>query len=506
MHEPGYGSVTVGERGTGGMHWHMEAAMNLDIWVTALPAGVQHTAAPIYRRYADATGHAPVLPREALLFWQSRLRYKTSDVVVDIVRRYQEMQLPVGVVVVDYHNQVIDGDFLPDPACYPSLQNLSAQVKEALNATLMFSIWPEVQSGAVSMERLKKEGCLINAALDGFAIDTTMGKCRQAVWSEFVKPNYADNGVAAFWLDETDGEGTGGVDGEHGYDVSLLAARVSSNLWVNSWLRTFTEPLAAGGKSPLALVRGVWAGGQRHGVVLWSSDIESTFEELTAQINLGVHASLSGIPWWTSDVGGFGCNSDREFPNDSRYMQELIVRWYQFGLFCPIFRTHGCRKGAPAPEDALQDPCLHGRETCAGNEVWSYGPKVQKLLEGYIRTRAQMHPYLLELADNVTREGVPTMRPLWWEFPQDWRTYNVEDQYMLGPDLLVAPVTQQGAISRAVYFPQGAIWQHFFNASIVMAGGHTALVAAPLEEIPVYRRMPVANTALEDPAAGSTIV
>ena len=163
-----------------------------------------------------------------------------------------------------------------------------------------------------------------------------------------MQPNYYDQGVSAYWLDETDGEGTSVGDGEFGYNTSYGPAAAYSNLWVNSWLQTFSEPVAAlGAEPPLVLARGVWAGGQRYGVVLWSSDIDSSFEELTAQVsigrgppgpatarmspslpaqvNLGVHASLSGIPWWTSDVGGYGCSV--KHPNDSPYMQELIVRW-----------------------------------------------------------------------------------------------------------------------------------------------------------------------------------
>ena len=140
-----------------------------------------------------------------------------------------------------------------------------------------------------------------------------------------LQPNYFDQGVSAYWLDETDGEGTTVGDGEVGYNTSYGPAVAYSNLWVNSWLQTFSEPVSAEGETPLVLTRGIWAGGQRYGAVLWSSDIESTFEELAVQVNLGVHASLSGVPWWTSDVGGYGCNTS--YPDNSTYMQELIVRW-----------------------------------------------------------------------------------------------------------------------------------------------------------------------------------
>jgi len=281
------------------------------------------------------------------------------------------------------------------------------------------------------------------------------------------------------------GEGTGGGDGSFGYNTSYGPASVASNLWVNDWLRTFTEPVKAQGVAPLVLTRGVWAGGQRHGIVLWSSDVESTFEELTAQVPLGIHASLSGIPWWTSDVGGFGCGN--EHPNDSAYMRELIVRWYQFGVFCPVFRTHGRRKGTIEPRPS-PDPCKHGVGSGAGNEVWSYGAETQALLEKYVRLRKTLSPYLSALAKDVSSRGVPTMRPLWWHFPHDDNTVGVNDQYFLGPDLLVAPVTVQGATSRRVYFPAGASWTNFFNTAEVFEGGTSMSVPAPLDTIPVYRR------------------
>lgn len=483
---PGYGNVTVGERGTGGMHWSAEACPELDVWVSTVPEHEQASnPALVYERYADATGHAPMLREDAMIFWQSRLRYVNSTAALNVTSRYQELGLPVGVLVVDYYNQAVDGDFQPDPRCFPSLKSLSGAVREKLNASTIFSIWPEAKAESAEYPILKAAGCLINSDLDGFAMDATTEACRKLIWERFVKPRYFDQGVTGYWLDETDGEGTEGGDGNHGYDTSFGPAAVASNLWVNSWIRTFTEPVAAAGIAPLVLTRGTWAGGQRHGIVLWSSDIESTFEELTAQINLGVHASLSGIPWWTSDVGGFGCGQKQ--PNDSPYMRELIVRWYQFGTFSPIMRTHGCR-GGPDPEPRpKEDICYHGNTGCAGNEVWSYGPDTQVILERFIRLRATLKPYIQELAQNVSKHGVPTVRPLWWMFPDDASARDINDQYFLGADLMVAPVYKQGAVSREVYFPAGASWQSFFNASEVITGGQTVIIPTPLDLVPVYR-------------------
>ena len=184
-----------------------------------------------------------------------------------------------------------------------------------------------------------------------------------------------------------------------------------------------------------------------------------------------------------TDVGGYGCANPN--PNDTPYMQELMVRWYQFGCFCPVFRTHGCRNGPSEPDVS---PCVNVHRSCGENEVWSYGNATQKILSKYIRLRAEMKPYVQDLVANVTKSGVPTMRPLAFAFPSDTGSHGINDQYMFGDDLLVAPVTVQGAVNRSVYFPAGAKWTNFFNSQDVVEGGQRLVVDAPLDTIPVYRR------------------
>lgn len=167
----------------------------------------------------------------------------------------------------------------------------------------------------------------------------------------------------------------------------------------------FTEPVRAAGDIPMVLTRGVWAGGQKHGVVLWSSDIESTFEELTSQVPQGIHASLSGIPWWTTDVGGYGCGFSA--PQESAYMKQLIVRWYQFGLFSPVFRTHGCRYGHDGGGLEPSDPCVHHTYSCGANEIWSYGADTQVTLSKYVLMRRQKKPKTLHVGNHLLRLAQP---------------------------------------------------------------------------------------------------
>ena len=494
FHMPGYGSVSLGAHGVGGMQWNASAAIFLDAWVTGVPAGTSSSMAALHSQYAVATGRAPMLREEAMLFWQSRNRYKSSQIALNIAKRYSELHLPVGVLVVDYKNMHLDGDFMPDPSCYPDLSDLTSGVRSLLNASVVFSFWPEVKDGSKEHGLLLNASCLINGQLGGHAIDSTRSSCRKLVWNELLLPRYYKHGITAFWLDETDGEGTlSGYDAfAGGYATQYGPRAFASNLWVNEWISIYTDPVQKLGEHvPLVLTRGVWAGGARHGVVLWSSDIQSNFETLAAMVPQGVHASMSGIPWWTTDVGGYGCNFN--MPNDSPYMQELIVRWYQFGLFCPVFRTHGCRQG-PSEPDA--DPCHPQQSSCGYNEVWSYGPEVQSILSRYVVERAtRLLPYIRELAANVSAHGVPTMRPLAYEFPADEGAVDINDQYMLGPALLVAPVTTQNATGRSVYFPcEGAAgstrWASYWDASLIEPCGPTAReVSAPIDTIPVYVRL-----------------
>jgi alpha-D-xyloside xylohydrolase len=295
------GNVSVGAFGVGGSTWMSDAALALDFWVTGLPSGADASGAgPIYQQYADATGHAPPLREDAMIFWQSRNRYKSSDITEQVATNYSKLGLPVGVLVVDYRNQKFDGDFNPNPACYPSLTNLSSFVRTTINATTMFSFWPEMNNASSEHDLFAATGCLTNKDLGGYAIDTTITACRDLIWTSFLKPNYYSQGVSAYWLDETDSEGTSGCPPK-GYDTSFGIAAAYSQLWVGSWLSTFSRPVALLGEvAPLVLTRGVWAGGQRFGIVLWSSDIQSSFEQLESMIPQGVHSSMSGIPWWTT--------------------------------------------------------------------------------------------------------------------------------------------------------------------------------------------------------------
>jgi alpha-D-xyloside xylohydrolase len=212
---------------------------------------------------------------------------------------------------------------------------------------------------------------------------------------------------------------------------------------------------------------------QRYGAALWSGDIPATFESLSAQIRAGLNAAVSGIPWWTTDIGGFHGGD----PSSGEY-RELMIRWFQYATFCPLLRMHGYRE----PNDT------GGAGHSGGpNELWSYGDEAYAVMRSYLGLRARLTPYLLEQMDFATATGIPPMRPLFLEFPADPAAWEIEDQFLLGPDLLVAPVTDLGARQRRTYLPAGAEWTDAATG-LHYAGGAYVDLAAPLDYIPVLVR------------------
>jgi alpha-D-xyloside xylohydrolase len=209
------------------------------------------------------------------------------------------------------------------------------------------------------------------------------------------------------------------------------------------------------------LTRSGFLGQQRNAATSWSGDIAPDFATLRRQIPAGLNYSMSGLPYWTTDIGGFQGGD----PSDPAY-QEVYVRWFQYGAFCPVFRTHGARKA---------------------NELWSYGAQAQEILTRYDNLRYRLLPYTYSLAWKVSSEGYTPMRALAMDFPADHNVLDIADQFMFGPAILVSPVTEAGATSRSVYLPAGTSWYDFWTGT-TLKGGQTMGAAAPLETVPLYVR------------------
>ena len=488
-HNPGMGRVELGRTQT---RWVAEATRLID-YVVMTGDGY----AGVMERHADLTGHPPVLPGWAAGFWQCKLRYKTQDELLAVAREHKRRGLPMSVIVIDYFNWTKMGEWKFDPACWP---NPAAMVREldALGIKVMVSVWPTVNPDSENYAELERRNLLVRAerGLHSFMkftdanaghtvisslLDTSHHEAREFLWSKLRK-NYFRYGIKVWWLDAIEPEMTA-------YDHDNVRYHAGNGLEVGCLYPMFQQQAlfdgmkSAGETEIVTLGRAGFAGSQRYGAAVWSGDIHSTWEDLRQQVRAGLNIGLSGIPWWTTDIGGF-FGGEIESP----YFQELIVRWFQYGAFCPLFRLHGWRNSSLThPETS--DPTRGGP-----NEVWNFGKRAYGIIRELLLLRERLRPYIMEQMKVASAKGAPPMRPLFFDFPNDAAAQTVDDQFMFGPDLLVAPILHQGATSRKVYLPAGATWAEAWTGR-KLKGGRTIQADAPLERIPLYlragRKLPV---------------
>jgi alpha-D-xyloside xylohydrolase len=475
---PAVGRVELGATAT---RWVADSARQIDYWVTT------GSPAQIASRYADVTGHAPVLPGWAAGFWQSKLRYRTQDELLEVAREYHRRGLPLSVIVCDFFHWTQLGDWRFEPSEWPDPQAMVDELA-ALGVRLMVSVWPSVSLLSANYQPMLDAGYLIasesgpphhadwpdrgsSVRLPVSFYDSSNPGARNYLWEQ-LRANYYRYGIKVFWLDACEPE----IKPGHVDNLRLVAGPGAEvlNRYPTDHARTVYEGMHSVGETEVvSLVRSAWAGSQRWGAALWSGDIPATFGSLKAQIRAGLNVALSGIPWWTTDIGGFHGGD----PSNPTY-RELVVRWFQYGVWCPLFRLHGDR----LPRSPLSQAMSGGP-----NEVWSYGEDVYQILAGVLQLRERIKPYVLEQMAVAAREGVPPMRPLWFDFPDDAGAWAVDDQFCFGPSVLVAPVTEYGARTRRVYLPAGAMWTDPWTGKTVDGGTWTD-ADAPLERIPVYLR------------------
>ncbi|HEY1529936.1 MAG TPA: TIM-barrel domain-containing protein [Galbitalea sp.] len=476
---PATGRVEFSDNET---RWSVGQARAIDYWFTAAPS-----PAEILSRYADVTGHSPDLPGWASGFWQSKLRYRNQEELLEVAREHARRELPLSVIVSDFFHWSAMGDYRFDAAEWPDPQGMVDELR-GLGVELMVSIWPTVSPLSENFDHYRDRGLLVGAdqGLEfqqtiqdkGMAApmpvafyDPTNPETREFVWG-LVKKNYLDYGIRVFWLDASEPE----LNPSNPGNLSLYAGPGAevAQIYPRDNARLFAEGMTeAGQPGTVLLCRSAWAGSQKYGAAVWSGDIPATWASLGQQVRAGLNIAMSGIPWWTTDIGGFhGGNA-----SDPAY-QELVIRWFQYGVFCPLFRLHGDR-----------EPRLPtGFEMTGGpNEVWSFGDVATPIIADTLRLRERLRPYIHEQMTVAHQSGLPPMRPLFVDYPDDAASWGTDDEFLLGPDILVAPVLGAGQMEREVYLPAGQDWTNAWTGE-TFDGGQTISVDAPIERIPVFTR------------------
>jgi len=423
----------------------------------------------IVAAYRDLTGQAPLFGKWAYGYWQCKNRYDSQQVLQSIAQKYRDLHIPLDNLVQDWFWWNIMGEPVFNKN-YPDPKGMVETLHKD-HVHLMISVWPFFRPGSPVYDDMDKRGFFIaRTVTPSFhppaqaLYDAFNPEARKYYW-KLMNDALFKIGVDAWWLDTTEPE-------TEGLETNLLVthkvALGNGERYANEFpLLTTTgvyegQRAASDQKRVFILSRSGYAGIQRNSAAVWSGDIDPTWETFRRQIPAGLNLSVSGIPYWTTDIGGF---TDAN-PDDPAY-RELYIRWFQFGAFCPIFRAHGTR-------------------TTNQNEIWSYGPEAQKILTAYDALRYRLMPYIYSVAWKTTNEGYTVMRPLVMDFRLDTRAQNVADQFLFGPAILVSPVTEPGATSRHLYLPD-ATWYDFWTGS--KAQGPAAIDSpAPMARLPLFVR------------------
>lgn len=468
---PAVGHVELAANRT---RWSVGATRKIDFVVIA--GNPREVSAAL----ADLTGHAPVMPHWATGFWQCRLRYETQEDLLAVARRYREENIPLSAIVCDYFHWTEQGDYRFDPRWWPDVKAMTDELHE-MGTKLIISVWPTVNGASENYWYMKDNNLLIRTAkgqdrvFDFYGpqaeIDVTNPATREYVFGK-LKENYLDQGVDGFWFDEAEPE----IHPEH-FDNLLLYAGRGDEVGLRypyDYARMAFDGFARLGQVPVTLIRAAYLGSQKYGALVWSGDIPSTFESLSQQVKAGLHMSVCGVPWWNTDIGGFW-GADIE----SDEFRELIVRWFQFGVFSPVMRLHGSRVRHGEKKRDVKEP------TGDPNEIWSFGERNYAILKDLIFLRERLRPYIETQMRIASEKGYPVMRPMFFDYPDDEVCYTLGEQYLFGDDILFAPIVRRGQTEKEVYLPAGK-WIHTKTKEAYAPGWHT--VRAAIDEFVAFVR------------------
>jgi alpha-D-xyloside xylohydrolase len=443
--------------------WTSEAAGTIDYYFLYGPEPDQ-----VIGDYRKLTGAAPMFGKWAWGFWQCKERYQSQAELLDIVSHYRSLHVPIDGIIQDwrYWDPYLWGSHAFDTNRYPDPAKLMSDL-HATNVHLIISVWPRFDNGSSNAAELAAAGGLYSTQIQhgrfpSHWYDPFTAAGHRLYWQEMSRELFA-YGIDGWWLDASEPELSGNVGEYRAYSTGAgPGAKV-----LNAFPLVHTDGVYKGqraensDKRVFILTRSAYAGQQRNSAVTWSGDINATWDVFAKQIPAGLNFSLSGIPYWNTDTGGFFSRN----PTDPDYA-ELFARWFQFSAFCPMFRVHG---------------------TSFPKEMWRWDNATQKILIDYDRLRYHLLPYIYSVSWKVTSEDYTMMRGLVMDFRRDPKVYNIADQYLFGPGLMVCPVTKAGAKTRSVYLPSGTSWTDFWTGKSY-PGGQTIDAASPVATMPLFVR------------------
>ncbi|WP_158799653.1 TIM-barrel domain-containing protein [Pedobacter sp. L105] len=437
--------------------------------------------------YRTVTGKAVLMPRWAMGFWQSRERYKTEDDILTTVKEFRDRKIPLDNIVLDwsYWKEPEWGSQEFDPARFPHPEKMINTLHQE-HVNIMISVWPKFNKGFDVYNDFDKSNFLFKRNIEdgrkdwigeGYSntfYDAFNPKARTAFWNLMNKRLYS-KGIDAWWMDATEPDMHSNLPVEIRKELMTPTYEGSSTTYFNAFPLVNSKGVYEGQRKAnpvnrvFILTRSAYAGLQRYAAAAWSGDIASRWYDMKNQISAGLNFSMSGLPYWTMDVGGFSVETRYEHAQgaDLEEWRELNTRWYQFGAFVPLFRVHG---QFPYREIYNIAPADH--------------PAYQSMLY-YSKLRYRLMPYIYSLAGQSYQQDYTIMRGLVMDFPKDLKASNLDDAYLFGPSLLINPVHEYKARKKEVYLPSGQGWYDLYSGKYYK-GGQEINAAAPYDRMPVF--------------------
>jgi alpha-D-xyloside xylohydrolase len=458
------------------LHWSSEYGKAIDYYFCYGDGTIGRAMAA----YRHLTGKAPMMPRWEFGFWQSKERYASQEELLGVAQKLRDLKVPVDGIIQDWQYWPAGnntwGSHQFDPQRYPDPVAMFQQLHHEHYHTLI-SVWAKFDLGSKNSDELNAAGGMfpevtryVSPPGQGQWYDPFSTAGREIYWNQ-LREQLFSKGVDGWWLDAPEPEINNMAFRGYttplgpGYEV-YNAYPLMHSTGIYEGQRATTDQ-----KRVVILTRSAYAGQQRNSAITWSGDIQATWQVLKNQIPGGLNLSLSGIPYWNTDTGGFFGNrtAGNGDPANPQY-EELFSRWFQFSSFCPMFRVHGSYGLRP------------------GKEFWRFDEKTQGILRKYLNLRYRLLPYTYSVAWQVTSSGNTFMQPLVMDFPKDSQTWNIGNQYLFGPEVMVTPVTTAGVTEQAVYLPvTGAPWYNFWTGE-TSAAAQTVQAASPLDTLPIFMR------------------